>query len=240
MPPPPLPTKREELTAVNVGLGCHYARLLLLLVLVLCGVAVVVMTMFGLVKFEPPGPLWLLLPVALGAGLLMAVLELTGNLCCLLVPRAAGAFGIILASFLLDVSSYALWYFQIVNGPALAKPEIRVADIVQLVMRLASWVLFMVFLNRLTQYLRDPELGNYAISVLRLGLWLMGVLVFAPLLLGVLAVSGGLSTVVDWVSIFFWFGVAGTVIGLTVSFPILLWNQLWLIGRLRERIWTRT
>jgi hypothetical protein len=170
----PLPA---GMNLVRLGLGFHYARMLINLVAMLF--------LMGLVCFES-GSRMVNSPVAsaASAGLgisglilfialifLLPLLGLIGSVLCLWVPRESKSRGVLIASLVLDVAVIPL-------GVVLAVMEI--SGFFAIPVGLTSWILFMLFLQRLAQYLDQRSAVQDARNLLVLGIALF---VGVPLLL---------------------------------------------------------
>jgi hypothetical protein len=148
---------RTSLAVVRVGLGFHQARMLLYL---LGGVLLVLVTAFSApTKGQQPGPLFLLLFfAALGLLGLQMVLGMVGSVLCFSVPAEARARGYIVASFLLDVAAIPLGVFIGVAGlPPLVGAPLGVF----------GWVLFMLFMRNLADYLDLRDSTREAVAIIR-------------------------------------------------------------------------
>jgi hypothetical protein len=177
-PPRKRNRRREPLPAglarVQLGLGFHYARLVLTLlaILVLMG-----LMCYGVTVKPGAGDPGLIVGglATLGLVLLAAVLGILGSVLCLWVGRASGAWGFVFTSLLLDGLTLPLAaYLQIVSLPPL------IGWVVQFV----SWILFMLFLGRLARYLDRPGEANELMALIT---WGVALLVGVPLLLVLLA-----------------------------------------------------
>lgn len=168
------------LSKVQLGLGFHYARLVLLLLAVL--------VLLGLVCFGGTVRAWAAVPVlvlgglaALGIVLLAAVLGVVGSVLCLWVGRPSRAWWFIFGSLLLDALTLPLAVF-------VQPPELYV--LLGWVVQLASWILFMQFLRRLAVYVdRSGDANDVMVFITR------GVALFVavPLLLVLLGLYASLS-----------------------------------------------
>jgi hypothetical protein len=163
----PLPA---GLAKVRLGLGFHYARLVLTLLTVL--------VMMGLVCYgvamrsrEPDSIAivgWL---TAGGIVMLAALLGIVGSILCLWVGRASRAWWFIFISLLLDVLTPPLIVFlQLVAIPPFLAWGVE----------FASWICFMLFLRRLALYVDRPDEANEIMAFITRG---VALLVGAPLLL---------------------------------------------------------
>ena len=159
---------------VRLGLGFHYARLVLTLAAIL--------VMMGLTCYEAMArpeaddPVQILGGLAaVGVALLAVGLGIVGSTLCLWVGRASGARAFIFVSLLLDVLILPLFvYLQIA----------ALSVLIGWVIAFASWVLFMVFLRRLAVYIDRPGEANELMVLITRG---VALLVAVPLLLVLLA-----------------------------------------------------
>jgi hypothetical protein len=167
----PLPA---GLATVRVGLGLHYARLVLTLLTFLALMGLVCYAAMTRAQVQDRG-------VAVGAlatiavGLLAALLGVVGSILCLWVGRASRARGFILASLVLDALTVAVAAW----ARAAALP-----DLLAWVPAFASWILFMLFLRRLALYLDRPGEADECMALITRG---VALLVAVPLLLFLLA-----------------------------------------------------
>jgi hypothetical protein len=165
------------LSYVQLGLGFHYARLVLTLLVVLALMASIAYA--GLTKAQP-GDLGLLVAALalIGLVLLAAVLGLLGSIFCLWVGRASRAWGFIFASLVLDLLTVPLGvYLQIASLP----PWISCGVI------FVSWILFMLFLQRLALYLDRPGEANELMTLIVRGIALVVAVPLLLILLGMVA-----------------------------------------------------
>ncbi len=170
--------RRQGLEKVNLGLGFHYARLVLLLVtligqLLVGAVAGVAVGNPNLVPVV--GVLTVLLLVSAGV---QALLGIVGSIFCLAVPTASGARGIILISMVLDVLALPLGVVMFL---------LDFPDVLGMLMGLVSWILFMVFLSRLAAFVREGVLSQTCMELL----W-HGLILFLAAPLGLVVVGFGL------------------------------------------------
>jgi len=159
---------------VQLGLGFHYARLVLtlLVVLVLMG-----LMCYGVTTKAKPDDPGLVIGglAALGIALLAAVLGMVGSVLCLWVGRASRAWGVIFASLVLDVLTVPLVvYLQLAALPRLLGWPVE----------FVSWLLFMLFLRRLAHDIDRPGEANEVMALITRG---VALLVGVPLLLVLLA-----------------------------------------------------
>jgi hypothetical protein len=214
--------RRHGLERVNLGLGFHYARLVLFLLttVLLVGLSVGV-------ALVPRSPIVRVLVVigslvTLGLFFLVPVLGLIGSILCLWVPKASKAKGLILASVALDVAAIPIGLVVQMRG----LPSLLVAP-----MGLASWVLFMLFLRRLASYLKQQPVAAEALALLWWGLLLV---VLPPVVLLLLSL---VLRFLPWLSIIALpVGLIAWVV-LAIKFLIRL---LALIGTLRQLILSRS
>jgi hypothetical protein len=166
--------RREPLPAglgrVQIGLGFHYARLVLALLAVLVLMA---LTGYGVAtgaRADDPG----LIVGGMAAAatvLLAAALGLVGSVLCLWVGRPSRAWGLIFASLLLDVLSLPLVvYLHLAELPPLPGWAVE----------FVSWVFFMLFLRRLAVYIDRPGEANELMALITRG---VALLVAVPLFL---------------------------------------------------------
>jgi hypothetical protein len=163
----PLP---PGLGKVQLGLGFHYARLVLTLLAVL---VVMGLACYALTARARPDDRGLFVGglVALAILMLAAGLGVAGSVLCLWVGRESRAWGFIFASLLLDVLTPPLAvYLHLAALPPLF------GWVVQFV----AWLLFMLFLRRLARYVDRPGEANEVMALITRGVLL---LVGAPLLL---------------------------------------------------------
>lgn len=216
----PLP---PVLSQVNLGLGFHYAQLILYL---LSHVGLLGLLLYAL--SNRPGPDGRP-DITLGVGgmavaglfVLQAILGIIGSTLCALVPAESGAKWVILLSLLLDVAVIPFGVYLV-----LAELPTIIAGAVSFV----SWMLFMVFLMRLAYYIHQNGLGHEAGGKIVRGLALFVLVPLMIVLLGMLAV---LSVVPPWV-----FGFGAVVLGIGDLFFLihLAFNLLGVLLLLRESI----
>jgi hypothetical protein len=219
--------KRQQLKLVNLGLGFHYAGLVIVLVGFLGNLCLALLGPFvfgSLAAASLMGVLYLLLFVAVG--LVTPGLWITGSILCLYVPPKSGAFPLVLTSLVLDgvalLLMSSLWWF------------LGLFAMYAGLVLIASWILFLLFLRTLATYLREHGCANEAmqlvyffvalvvgIIVFVLVVFLLGFLVGAraPWLLVVVMLIGGI-----------------TLLVFEIKF---LLRNLGLIGELRQAITTR-
>jgi hypothetical protein len=169
---------REQLPAglgkVQLGLGFHYARLVLTLLAVLVMLGLLC---YGVTVRPRPDDLGLVIVglAAVGIAQLAAGLGLVGSVLCLWVGRGSRAWWFIFASLLLDGLTLPLViYLQIAALPPL------IAWVVEFV----SWLLFMLFLRQLALDVDRPDEADEVMALIIRG---VALLVGVPLLLVLLA-----------------------------------------------------
>jgi hypothetical protein len=220
---------------VALGLGFHYARLVVFLLGIL--------GFFSIALAEPflddlviPIVLVMFLTVCF---LLMApTLGLIGSIFCLSVPKEAGARRLLVASLLFELGPFALTYFTFAGAlqpaeEALGLKGRNIAFLGGLLFQLTSWFFFMLFLRQLALYLDQQVQADEVVQLLAKGFalllipplivlgsaWLMEVLVFLGCLLGPIMMA-----------------LPFVVLVLYIMF---LFQQLALIGALRQAICNR-
>jgi hypothetical protein len=195
-----------SLDKVNLGLGCHYARLVvmvagstLLLVGMTAGSVVAGFGPLGLRAAQEAGSpslfsLRLLILLAKVVGFLLQIvtplLGYIGSSLCLWMPPQTGARGLILAAVILDglagflgLVLFVATFFSAVAGAGVlfALPAFGLSC--------GSWVMFMLTLGRLCTSLGEEKMAEEAIEVLIRGLVLLLLTPCVLILLTAMAMS---------------------------------------------------
>ncbi len=208
--PEPLPA---GLGKVQLGLGFHYARLVLTLLAVLGIMGLLAYGMIFKPKADEPGLLIGGL-VALGIVLLAAVLGLAGSVLCLWVGRPSRAWGLIFTSLVLDVLTVPLVVYQQIA----AFPPFFAWGV-----EFVSWILFMLFLRRLAAYVDRPGEANEVMALITRG---VALLVGVPLLLILLAQVAFLSALQSDALAGVILGISGLIIFVQIILLILLFISI--------------
>jgi hypothetical protein len=214
--------RRQRMKLVNLGLGFHYAGLVIVLV------GLVVSILMPLLMFTGIG---LLLSVALNYlfliayGLVIPGLWITGSVLCLYVPPKSGGYPLILASVILNgVALVLLLILWVVLGPL---------ALLGVFASFAAWICFMLFLRAFASYLREHGCADEAMQLLILGIGLIVAMVLFGVLLFLMAVS---MQAPFWILVILSLGGGITLLVFEVKFLI---RNLQLIGSLRQAIATR-
>lgn len=218
--------KRQRMKLVNVGLGLHYAGLLIVLIGLLVGLGLPLLMFTGLAGLWLANAVQILMLVAVG--LVTPGLWLAGSVLCLYVPPKSGAFPLILASLILNgVALLLMTILWIVLGPL---------ALVGALISIASWVVFMLFLRTLARYLREHGCAEEAMQLIVFFAVLVGAVIAFVAGLYVLAVPMGLGMNAPWLLM----GLSGLGGVALLIFEIqFLLRNLQLIGTLRQVIATR-
>jgi hypothetical protein len=180
--------RRVGLGIVNIGLGLHYARMVIILVAILAAIASVVLGIF-----LPP------IAVACGfvmllCGIFMPLAGIGGSILCLWAPQPSGARPWAIAALCLDLLAPVVGFALMAVGgnaagalmgqgeaasAAVGLGVLFVVVVLAYTVAISPWVCFMLFLTRLARYLRADSLASDSTSQMGQGI----VLFFAPLLL---------------------------------------------------------
>jgi hypothetical protein len=238
----------KGLDKVNLGLGCHYARM----VLVLFSAAGMILGMIGAFfgaasalgqagagNTEGAGgnaglaiALILLVIVGVTIRFIVPLLGLVGSILCMWVPARSGAKGLIIASLVLDVISIPLSI--LLNLLSVLPGSVAVAaalgTIPAFVLAFVAWALFMLFLRQLCNYLDEVPMGDEAMAILMRGILIMFVtpiVLFALfILIGIVPCLGAFPAgFIFFYSLYYFF--------------VFLRRQLDLIGSLRQVIYSK-
>jgi hypothetical protein len=218
-------TREEKLSLVNLGLGFHYARLVVILVCILLW-----MVMFLVMASGGSLGLVLFLEIVyfVGTGAVAPVLALTGSILCQWTPGESGSRHWIVLSLTLDCLQFLLI-------PIFFLAQVGLGGVFALMLFgflffVASWVFFMIFLSTLAHFLDQPGIGNEATRLMVKGLALLGgfimmlVLMFALIQVALLPVA-----FLTLILMLVWF----------VAYINFLFELLNLIGSLRQVIASR-
>jgi hypothetical protein len=220
------------LARVRMGLGFHYARLLL----ILCSVPAVMVLILLLELLDVPNSgKWAFGFIAV----VIVACELIGSLLCTAAPVESRAPLLILVSWVLDLAS-VVGYLLALDLRARFEATgdvIAVLSIAVCLARLLSWVFFVLFLQRLADYLGHKILAKDAIAILRLGLVVaLGFIVTGSGWLGLMSAA---DIIPNWVAPLI-LAVGALITGLVVGPTLyLLVKQIRLLGKLRRSIWAR-
>ncbi len=201
-----------SLAKVNLGLGFHYARLAALLLSTLLSMVPVLLGRF----------------VAIQVQIVTPPLGLIASILCLWMPRQTGSWGLVLASFILDLATLLVGVVLSVAAIGVSPGTVLLLTLPVYGLSFASWVLFMLTLGRLCRFLRDEGMAEEATEILIRGSILM---LLAPFVRVFLALLGE--------------AVLGFVVALPVAliflyqYYLLLRRQLDLVGSIRQVIATR-
>jgi hypothetical protein len=160
------------MSLANLGLGFHYARLIVELVSIVVGLFGSMAV--GLAMGTPAMALGLaivfgFLTVVMSA--VMAILGLTGSILCAWVPARSGARPLIIVSAALDAPLLPAALVPLFV--AMGYVGFQVYGFVSSLLGLASWILFMLFLRALSFFLSEDTMGREAERLLIRGLVLL-------------------------------------------------------------------
>jgi hypothetical protein len=229
------------LDKVNLGLGFHYARLLVLLVsvgLLYGGIFVgsILLTFgggAGSVKSGLMG-LGLIFVVSAIAGFLISfiapILGLVGSALCLWVPAQSGGKGFIIASLALDGVALVMGLVLRLVGLAMDNPIPGLVGVgFSYLLGCFAWAMFMVFLGRVCAYIDQPKMAEESGNLLIQGAVIMAVSPLLLLVVGALAVVPFAGIILS----------LGLLLASLKYFFKFLRLQLDLVGSIRQVIWTR-
>jgi hypothetical protein len=211
--------RREGLANVNIGLACHYARLLVLIVTIIGRLVWVVLTLAAIRHFLAMlqiGEMLLLL-----SSVVQAVLGIVGSIFCLFVPARSNARLIILISLLLDVLALPLVLIAFL---------IDFPEVVAMLLGLASWILFTLYMRRLATYLGERVTADQAEQIL----W-RGLLLFVAAPVGLAGIGFALRYIPCIGPLFF----LGLVLAYIIYVIKFLFKILDVLGSLRQVIVSR-
>jgi hypothetical protein len=209
--------KSERMKLVRLGLGFHYAGLVIVLVCMVVSLLMPLLMLSG--GFFLVGFLNICMLVAY---LAIPGLWIAGSVLCLFVPPKSGGFPLILASVILNgVAIASLVVLWIILGP-LAMLGVFAS--------FAAWVCFMLFLRALATYLREHGCADEAMQLLYLGI---GLIVGIVLFVGLLFVLAMPLQSPPWLLMILALGGGITLLVFEVKF---LLRNLGLIGTLRQAI----
>lgn len=221
----------QGLSVVNVGLGFHYARLLVYLVSILIWMATILIAgLSGAAQSGDTLGLLRFLEVVLIIGMLIVtpLLGLAGSILCLWVPGGSGARPWISLALALDTVLFPLAVVRTLAG--LGPTAVLVLMSVSFLLILAAFVFFMIFLSTLAEYLDQPGLSQEAHHLLFKGIALpVAFLMLVVLLYALMHVSPQL------------FGIPGVILLIIwlVVYLNFLFELLNLISSLRQVLATR-
>jgi hypothetical protein len=234
------------LDTVNIGLGFHYARMVVILfgllgmIVLLFAAAAAGARAAGAAKAGRPADpdvaglvivVVLALCVTIALNFVAPLLGLVGSILCSFAPAQSGAKGFIIASLVLDLLSLPVAIvLQFVNLIPAFKGIAVLGAIPAFLMGFIAWAMFMLFLKQLCSYLSEDAMANEAMAIMMRGLLILCV---APVLvIGLVVVVG----------VFMCCGLIPT--GLLLFYSVyyffeFLRRQLDLIGSMRQVILSR-
>jgi hypothetical protein len=196
--------QKEDLRTVAWGLQLVYAGLIVIVLTVIVG--------FALGMYSP-GRVALL---ALGGRLISSLLDIIGKIRCLAVPEKLRVSGIVYNSMGCTVAGYVL----ILVGRSLPPFEIaNGADSLGELLLAAAYVLFLIFLQRLAEFIGSPRLARKAKTILIVSI-VLGLLWFGSLgaVLLVAAIGRKEIDVVSWIGpLWLMMGIAWLVLFITYA-----------------------
>ena len=226
-------SRKGALDKVHRGLGYHYAKQILLLIsllLSLCQIIFLGPKLSGLGAAEEEGTVRPILFGALNFVLLIAliarsVMGIMGSIQCAAVPEKSGARGFIITALLLDFLTLPLPVVTKVFDLGVLLNVLF--SLMENVLGLVSWIMFMLFLRKLAYYLDADQCGDDALQLILKGLFF---LIGIPVAL----VAGLFIAIITCMRGFGAFLVAVVILGiLLINF---LFEVLALIGRVRLAI----
>jgi hypothetical protein len=182
--------KATRMRLVRMGLALHYIKVI---VLVLGVMTVVLPPAMSQIRGNA-GPIAFLLATIVHEVLLVfaPILGGIGSLLCLWVPQKTGAKVLIICSFILDLLALllqALAVLALVTGKlsmdssddvdVLMTGGAALLNFFGMLMGFAGWVLFMLFLRRLSYYFGDDSIGEEAGRII---FYVVGLVVMPPCL----------------------------------------------------------
>jgi hypothetical protein len=163
---------RPGLRVVNIGLGCHYAKLLLILLTILLNVIAAAagaagnLGLYVTMSVISNSLSWFINPV----------LGIVGSILCCLAPARSGK-GLIIASLVCDVLPIFLGLLTLAGVLAAGSGAVKEFTIIALVflgiallLSVLAWILFMCFLSRLAAYLKETGSSQEASDLILYGL----------------------------------------------------------------------
>lgn len=219
--------KRKQFARTYLGLGFHYAKVVGTLLNILLGIVAFLLVLGT--KGRLAGALQGLEQVA---GLLIALVGVTGSVLCCWVPPRSRARPLILASLAFDGAATLLRFLAAALAALAVSAAASGLEVCASLGSFVGLVLFLFFLRRLADYLDEGGLADEAMSIiLFLGVVLVSIFLGALLLGGIVAAIR--IPVVTLLLSFL------AVVALLVVMINLLFRILYLLGSVRRALEAR-
>jgi hypothetical protein len=157
--------RRQGLNLVNLGLGFHFARFVVFQFCLLLYVGIVVTAI--------PNPSMasvLAIFFNIGFFLVAPLLGITGSILCLWVPGDSNARVFIIISLALDGVIPFFWIILIAAALAAGTGGALAVVLLGFLAFIGAWVMFMIFLKFLAEYLDQVHLGNESVRLIIKGI----------------------------------------------------------------------
>jgi hypothetical protein len=213
--------RRQRMNLVNLGLGFHYAGLVVVLIATLLYLLTPVTLPF--IGTAPGLFLFLMGAMGLAVYVVTPLLWVTGSILCLFVPPKSGAMVFDMISLILAGVTIPMGIIMTFSG---------LPPILSGLTLLAAWVLFMLFLRQLANYLHEETSADEALQII----YMFIVLVVCQIVLIVVMFA-----IIFYAQSFLLASIIGLPAGIAlfVFYIKFLMRQLNLIGSIRQVIATR-
>jgi hypothetical protein len=242
--PSPVKKSTRGLPIVNLGLGFHYLRLIVL-VAALVILVVFLVTLTGAIMYLSQTLYGMSLVSAVLLRILLwvlPVLGITGSVLCLYVPSQSRSLPMIIISLCLDAIQFP--FVVILMLVKTESTSFLVLTLVTLILSVAAWVLFMVFLAILCWYLEEENMAYDAYRLIRKGLTLLGCYLLTQVIFRLIVAAlfpAGKEMAAD--GLFLWWIMFMLIVQVTIVWVVIIIRFLFeiiaLIGSIRQVILSR-